>query len=248
VSVVKKQVNRIRGAALLEKKKVNREQSGEKMKSINNEKGFTLVEIAIVLVIIGLLLGGVLKGQELIENGKVKRAASDLNGVVAAYNSYIDRYNRLPGDDGPTATLTARGGSWTSLAGGNNNGVIASTAGQTFTGAGENAFFWQHLKASGFINGNPTDGGVAALPRNAFGGLIGFTNANTMSAMLGNKICMSQVPGKIAINLDNQLDDGVPNTGSFRASAGASGVNTAPNATAATVYDEGLVYTICRTL
>ena len=56
------------------------------------QSGFTLVEIAIVLVIIGLLLGGVLKGQELIENGRVKNAANDMNGIVAAYNSYLDRY------------------------------------------------------------------------------------------------------------------------------------------------------------
>ena len=65
------------------------------------QSGFTLVEIAIVLVIIGLLLGGVLKGQELIENGRVKNAANDMNGIVAAYNSYLDRYRKLPGDDGP---------------------------------------------------------------------------------------------------------------------------------------------------
>ena len=80
------------------------------------QSGFTLVEIAIVLVIIGLLLGGVLKGQELIENGRVKSAAADMNGISAAYNSYLDRYRRLPGDDGPTlAVLTARGGSWTTI-------------------------------------------------------------------------------------------------------------------------------------
>ncbi len=72
------------------------------------QSGFTLVEIAIVLVIIGLLLGGVLKGQELIENGRVKNAAADMNGISAAYNSYLDRYRRLPGDDGPNlAALTA---------------------------------------------------------------------------------------------------------------------------------------------
>ena len=65
------------------------------------QSGFTLVEIAIVLVIIGLLLGGVLKGQELIENGRVKNAANDMNGLVAAYNSYLDRYRKLPGMMGP---------------------------------------------------------------------------------------------------------------------------------------------------
>ncbi|MDO9192415.1 MAG: prepilin-type N-terminal cleavage/methylation domain-containing protein, partial [Undibacterium sp.] len=51
------------------------------------QSGFTLVEIAIVLVIIGLLLGGVLKGQEMIDNSRMKSVAADLRGVSAAYNS-----------------------------------------------------------------------------------------------------------------------------------------------------------------
>ncbi|MEX2367719.1 MAG: prepilin-type N-terminal cleavage/methylation domain-containing protein, partial [Pseudohongiellaceae bacterium] len=69
-----------------------------------SQKGFTLIEIAIVLVIIGLLLGGVLQGQQLIENSRVKSATNDFNGVAAGAFSYQDRYGRLPGDDGPLLT------------------------------------------------------------------------------------------------------------------------------------------------
>lgn len=225
------------------------------MKQLRNQKGFTLVEIAIVLVIIGLLLGGVLKGQELIENGKVKRAANDMNGVVAAYHSYTDRYNRLPGDDGPTlAILQARGGSWANITQtGNNNGVITSTAANTWDGGNESDNFWQHLKAAGFINGNPADAGANAIIRNPFGGLMGLTNAAIMASggagteLSGNKVCLSQVPGKLATTLDNQLDDGLPNTGSLRATLGAVGVNTVPGVVAAS-YNEDSQYTICRTL
>jgi hypothetical protein len=57
-----------------------------------------------------LLIGGVLKGTELIENSKVKRAVSEINGITAALYSYQDRYQRLPGDDGPVATLQQRAG------------------------------------------------------------------------------------------------------------------------------------------
>lgn len=210
------------------------------------QSGFTLVEIAIVLVIIGLLLGGVLKGQEMIENSKVKNAVNDMNGVSAAYNSYIDRYRRIPGDDGPIATLTGRGGSWTAVtAQGNNNGALAITQAQVFTGAGEGAAFWQHLKAAGFISGNPADAGVNALPRNAFNGLLGVGAGVT--GMTGLATCLGQAPGKAARQIDTQLDDGVGNTGSIRATLGVAGTNTAPGAAVA-AYDDANTYTICRTL
>ena len=69
------------------------------------QSGFTLVEIAIVLVIIGLLLGGVLKGREMITNAKIKRIENDFAGVSAAIFAYQDRYGVLPGNT-PPAWLT----------------------------------------------------------------------------------------------------------------------------------------------
>ncbi len=217
-----------------------------KQQMLSRQSGFTLVEIAIVLVIIGLLLGGVLKGQEMIENSKVKNAINDMNGVSAAYNSYVDRFRRIPGDDGNVATLQARGGSWATITvAGNNNGALAVAQAQVFNGGGEGAAFWQHLKAAGFISGNPADAGVNALPRNAFNGLIGVGAGVT--GMTGTAVCLGQVPGKSARQIDTQLDDGVSNTGSIRATQGAAGVNTVPGA-AAGPYDDANVYTVCRTL
>ena len=67
-------------------------------------RGFTLVEIAIVLVIIGLLLGGILKGQEMITQAKIKNIVADFSGVSAAYYGYQDRYRAIPGDDPNAAT------------------------------------------------------------------------------------------------------------------------------------------------
>jgi hypothetical protein len=209
-----------------------------------------LVEIAIVLVIIGLLLGGVLKGQEMIENAKIKNGINDLNGVTAAYNAYIDRFHTLPGDDGPLATLTARGGSWTSVTvGGNANGVIAITQGQVFTAGGEAVPFWQQLKAAGFITGNPADTGVNALPRNGFNGLIGAgTGVTPTTGTAAFSACLSQVPGKSARAIDTQLDgDGVSNKGSVLATQGAVGANTAPGAAAA-AYSDDNQYTLCKTM
>ena len=64
-----------------------------------HQGGYTLVEIAIVLVIIGLLLSGVLKGQELIYNQKVKSTYDNYRNYTAAMYGYQDRYRALPGDD-----------------------------------------------------------------------------------------------------------------------------------------------------
>ncbi len=214
------------------------------------QSGFTLVEIAIVLVIIGLLLGGVLKGQEMIENAKIKNGINDMNGVTAAYNSYIDRFRRLPGDDGNLAALRARGGAWANItAGGNNDGVIAITQAQVFAAGGEAVAFWQALKAAGFISGNPADAGVAALPRNAFNGLTGVGTGVTPTAGVAVlSVCLSQVPGKAARAIDTQFDDGLPGRGNVLATLGAAGANTAPGAAATPAYSDDNLYTICKAM
>ncbi len=214
-----------------------------------SQSGFTLVEIAIVLVIIGLLLGGVLKGTELIENAKVKRGVGEINGITSALYAYQDRYQRLPGDDGPTAVITPRGGAWTTLTGGDGNGIIAGAGfAQTFNPGGEGQFFWQHLRAAGFISGDPLSVGIPSLPRNAFGGLIGLVTVAVGAAptISGSVVCLSQVPGKSAAAMDTQMDDGNGNTGKMRGIVGAVGVNTNPSAAAGpAIYAETAIYTIC---
>lgn len=217
---------------------------------MKHQKGFTLVEMAIVLVIIGLLLGGVLKGQELIDNSRIKNGMNDINGVVAAYNGYIDRFRRTPGDDGPLATLTARGGNWTAVTqAGDNNGVWGITEAQTFTGGGEGDNFWQHVRAAGFITGNPADAAAAAVPRNAFGGLIGVAQGTAGGiGMPAPIVCLSQVPGKAARAIDTAMDDGVANTGSVRSTQSVAGQNTAPAAPAGAAYSDDQQYTLCRSM
>src|SRR3974377_930215 len=74
------------------------------------QQGFTLVEIAIVLVIIGLLLGGVLKGQEMITQARIKNVMNDLNGVSSAFFAYQDRYKQIPGDDNGAAPRWRKAG------------------------------------------------------------------------------------------------------------------------------------------
>ena len=220
------------------------------LNNYQQQKGFTLVEIAVVLVIIGLLLGAILQGTELIDNSRIKKASSDISSINAAFLSYQDRYKRLPGDDGNLATLQARGGDWATITqAGGNNGIILAPLNDTWDGGNEHDNIWQHLRAAGYITGNPADQTAAALPKNPWGGLTGFTTAAMGGGLNGTKICMSQVPGKAAAALDLQLDDGLGNSGSLRATLGASGTNTDPtNVALAAPYNESNVYSICKAL
>jgi prepilin-type N-terminal cleavage/methylation domain-containing protein len=196
----------------------------------HRQSGFTLIEIAIVLVIIGLLLGGVLKGQELINQAKIKNVINDLNGVTTAVYGYQDRYKAQPGND-PGAT-----GRW--------SGTYTIANGSGF----DSGAFWQELRAAGFLNGSASDAGA---PTNAVGGTLSATLVTTSgggSSLLGYgtqglAICSQGIPGKIAESVDVQLDDGKPATGSVRA------FTTSP-ATAASSYvdDSNTVYTVCKAL
>lgn len=212
------------------------------------QAGFTLVEIAVVLVIIGLLLGAILKGQELVENSRVKNAVNDFSSLKAAAYGYLDRYKSLPGDDGAIGALQARGSSWAAITvGGNRDGVIGAGANPFAAPTGEHLGFWQHLRAAGFLTGSAADTGAAALAKNAFGGVTGVASLTTQLANFNSRVvCMSQVPGKGATALDNQLDDGRPGTGSVRATQQAGAGNTAPGAVA-TAYSEDQRYTVCTT-
>jgi len=162
---------------------------------MKKQSGFTLIEIAIVLVIIGLLLGGVLKGQEMMTNAKIKRVSNDFNGISAAVFSYLDRYSAFPGDD-PNADDRWGG----SVTGGNGNGIINN---------GERADVWDHLRQSGLVAGTGTNN-----PTHAFGGNIQVQQDG--ASINGTVVCMVNMPGKIAEIIDRQIDDGDGNSGEFR--------------------------------
>ena len=193
---------------------------------MNKQTGFTLIELAIVLVIIGLLLGGVLRGQELINSAKVKNMARDFQNVQVYIYGYQDKFKALPGDDPAVATHVTGGTPGTT--GTLGNGVIQGNW-NTVANGDESCVFWQHVRLAGLAPG-PTvpncTAGNTYQPRNADGGLIGiqsvsgFTGtsvAPTAGGLSGAYVvCSDAILGKFAKQLDTTLDDGVGDTGSLR--------------------------------
>jgi prepilin-type N-terminal cleavage/methylation domain-containing protein len=212
------------------------------------QSGFSLAEFAIAMVIFGLLVGGIFQGIELLNSSRIQRSVADFQSISTAYVSYQDRYQQLPGDDGPLASLQERGGDWAVVTlAGNRDGELNVGLEETFSGGGEQAAFWQHLRAAGFVEGNPSLAGRESQPGNAFGGRIGITAASTHRDLAGLKLCMSLMPGKAASAMDLQLDDGAPRTGDFRASLSPRGQSIAPdNNNPPATYEEAEDYTICK--
>lgn len=171
-------------------------------------RGFTLVELSIVLVIIGLLIGGVLKGKAMIENAKQKRVKSDIDGIVSAVYNYQDKYNFLPGDD-TNDRSTELGATGCDGSQGNGDGVYA---------AGERACFWQELIGAGLISGDPSETDEAKVAkRSPFGGRY-LPYYGTHGNKNGNYIYIDNMPSDIIKTLDVKYDDGVYNTGDIQAS------------------------------
>jgi prepilin-type N-terminal cleavage/methylation domain-containing protein len=211
------------------------------------QKGFTLVEIAIVLVIIGLLLGGILKGQEMITQAKIKNVIADVTGVSAAMYGYQDRYRALPGDDKNADRWGA------TLPKGNGDGVIVGKYNST-TAGDESRLFWDHLRRAGFVSGTGTEN-----PFNAVSGKTGVQTGDgtdeTPGGVLGVgagaqqitslMLCTANLPDKIAISVDSQMDDGKGKAGSVRATKG--GANPDLGADADEYAEDGVSqYVVCR--
>ena len=220
------------------------------------QKGFTLVEIAIVLVIVGLLIGGVLKGQEMITNAKLKRIESDNAGFAAAMFSYQDRYLQLPGDDsaaGGRFDFYSVGGIGP-LANGFGDGVIGDSTdwatviqgtawlAPTAAGTQETSKFFGHLRAAGLIPGGT--GTDATRPSNAYGGLIGIQNGSLLIA--GHVTVFGQIEGAVSRILEARLDDGAPQTGRMQSNlvAGSMDIVALHPIAAGTLYSEASRYNI----
>ena len=224
----------------------------------NQQSGFTLVEIAIVLVIIGLLLGGILKGQELINSAKVKNLAQDFKTVPLYIYGYQDRFKALPGDDRNAVTNLATTPANAAVANGGGDGVINGAWNSVSVGD-ESVQFWLAVRMANFAPGSTDFGAglLTSLPQNVDGGRKGITSNTTTGTtptapvlgMTGTyAFCSSGLLGKYAKQLDTTLDDGNTATGSVRVIANQTAPQTGSlPALANNLVDDATTYTVCMT-
>ncbi len=192
------------------------------------QAGFTLIEVALVLVIIGLLLGGVLKGQELHTAARVRSVIAMQYGFKAAYFGFLDRYRTLPGDySQASANIPGCG----ACLNGDNNGEIS--------GVDEPQMAWEHLSRAGFITGSYTYPALGAgpsplnTPSNPYGALIQLNfdgvyqeGAAASGTNRHNIKTGASVPSNILAEVDRKIDDGLGTRGQFRFSTFNGVVNT----------------------
>jgi len=221
-----------------------------------HQSGFTLIEIAIVLVIIGLLLGGILKGQELINSARVKNLGTDFRNIPLFIYGYQDKFRTLPGDDNAAAAHVV--GTKATTGGTTGNGVIEGSW-NSATATEESYLFWQHVRLAGLAPGGTTLGDASYLPTNASGGTIGIQSGTTdvlktpvkdsNGKAIGGAyiVCSTGILGKFVKQLDIQMDDGKTDSGSMMATpttAYALG-KTATATDGVGGIDDALTYTVC---
>jgi len=235
------------------------------------QSGFTLIEIAIVLVIIGLLLGGVLKGQELINSAKVKNLATDFKNIPVYIYGYQDKFRALPGDDIAVANHLGATTCVAPCAAGDGNGVLGNKSTTdvwtSTTATDETQQFWIHVRLAGLAAG-PTSGVTDYRPTNSVGNVIGIqsgtnctaaatpaasctanfvtpikdTNSNAIRGSY--VICSTGILGKFVKQMDIQMDDGETDKGSMLATPTASYTMAATSTATADIDDAGS-YTVC---
>jgi len=185
---------------------------------MKKRQGFTLVEMSIVIVIVGLLLGMVLKGKEMITNAKIQNIENSFNSLAQAVSIYQERYHALPGDD-KWADLKFGDNEDISITNGNGDGVIKGDF-DSHTNGEEARLVWSHLRYAHLVLRVNADDDQQEQPANPYFGLTGISSNSKDNGAQGKNmplfVGLTQIPGHIAIILESHSDDLIANKGRIR--------------------------------
>ncbi len=212
----------------------------------NSAAGFTLVELSIVLVIIGLIIGGVLSGRQIMKNAQITNAVNSIQAYQAQFQTYVQNYSVMPGDD-VNATGRFTNSSVANIKNGDGSGILEGTFNSTLA-TDDTYLVWIHLRAAGLVKNQAMNASsTISQPANPYGGIYGFQNG--AFGITTNVLCLNNVPGDAAEAIDSRLDDGASGTGSIQAIAETPSSTTASKATSGatpdTAYSFGNTYTMC---
>ncbi len=206
-----------------------------------NKEAFTLVELSIVLVIIGLIVGGVLSGRQILTNAQTTNTINSFQAYQAQFQTYTQNYGTMPGDDATAQTRFSGAGvpANTSSSNGTLEGAFDSS-----TANAETRLAWADLRAAGLVKGA---GSSEAQPANPFGGIFGYQHGafKGSGALTTNVVCLNSIPGDAAMSIDSRLDDGAPDSGSIAAMVSTGVVGEATGGAPATSYVSTSTYTMC---
>jgi type II secretory pathway pseudopilin PulG len=212
------------------------------------QSGFTLVETGVVLILVGLLLGGLLKGPELAHSARVKMLARDFGSIAVQLDAYQDRFKALPGDDARADANVGGTPAGTPPAPAQRGNGRIEGAWNSRTPTDESYLFWQHLRNARLTVGSTDAAAIDSyLPRNAEGGRLGVSSTLAAGWAAAYHVCSANINGRFARQIDLQLDDGNTATGSVRvfANDAGDGSETPPVLANLTAIADANLYTVC---
>lgn len=180
--------------------------------SEKRQRGFTFVEVALVMMLFVLLAGVVLAANELILSARARALSTELDAYRTAYFGFLDRYRAAPGDFA-SASRDIRG----VTANGDGNGRIEPSG-----ALDEPALAWDHLSKAGYLQGQYRAGSAGPVPINVFGAPARIEYGNRFAGAAGQRHSINTgnlVPASILAEVDRKLDDGRATTGSLRFSS-----------------------------